>query len=246
MSSPISRPASKLAPIGRHIRTTLLAGLLLIVPVGITLLILKFIFEFLDRLLKDFMDPFITVYPGMGLVALVLVIYLAGLLAAQVLGKRIIDLGINVVDRIPVVSGVYRAARQATDVFSSVSAEGVYKSVVLVEFPGYGLTSIGLVTGTIKDRKGNDLLVVYMPTSPFPTSGFLVILPKDQVTPTDLAVDDAIKMVVSAGLVVPKSIVADSYPFQHAPSTVGRASSSPAGAGASREAHSPDSLSSNQ
>ena len=245
MLSPAPKVAARLGPIGRHIRTTLLAGLLLIIPVGITFLILKFIFDFFDPLLKDFMGRFIDVYPGMGIIALVIVIYLAGLLAAQVLGKRIIALCINFVDRIPVVSGLYRAARQATDVFSSVSSNGRYTSVVLVEFPGYGLTSIGLVTGRIKDRSGNELLAVYMPTSPFPTSGFLVILPEDQVTPTDLAVDDAIKMIVSAGVVVPKAIIADSYPFQHAPATVRRVNSGPA-VSTAEEAHSSDNLASNQ
>ena len=232
-----------MALIGRHFRTRLLGGLLLIVPVGITFLILKAIFDFLDPLLKDFMDQFITVYPGMGIVALVIVIYLAGVLATQVVGKRIIDLGINVVDRIPVISGVYRAARQATDVFSNVAGNGRYSSVVLVEFPGYGLTSVGLVTGKIKDQKGNDLLAVYMPTSPFPTSGFLIILPEDQVTPTDLAVDDAIKMIVTAGVVVPDSIDADYYPFQHAPSVARRAS--PVGV-TMDETQSADNVSSNQ
>ena len=245
MPSPAPKVANTLRGVGRHIRTTMLAGLLLIVPVGITFLILKFIFDFFDPLLKDFMARFIDVYRGMGIVALVIVIYLAGLLGAQVLGKRIIDLGINMVDRIPVVSGVYRAARQATDVFSNLSSNGTYTSVVLVEFPGYGLTSIGLVTGSIKDRSGTDLLVVYMPTSPFPTSGFLVILPEDQVTPTDLAVADAIKMIVSAGVVVPKSVIADSYPFQHAPAAVRGAGSSPARSTA-EEAHSSDGLASNQ
>ncbi|MCE2404092.1 MAG: DUF502 domain-containing protein [Dehalococcoidia bacterium] len=243
MPSQPPKIAKWLALIGRHFRTRLLGGLLLIVPVGITFLILKAIFDFLDPLLKDFMDQFITVYPGMGIVALVIVVYLAGILATQVVGKRIIDLGINVVDRIPVVSGVYRAARQATDVFSNVAGNGRYSSVVLVEFPGYGLTSVGLVTGKIKDQKGNDLLAVYMPTSPFPTSGFLIILPEDQVTPTDLAVDDAIKMIVTAGVVVPDSIDADYYPFQHAPSVARRAS--PVGV-TMEETQSADNVSSNQ
>ena len=228
MLSPAPKVVKAFRPIGRHIRSTFLAGLLLIIPVGITFLILNFIFKVLDEGLKELMQRFIPgehVYSGMGIIALIVIIYLAGLVAAQVVGKRFIQFGINVVDRIPVVSGVYRAARQATDVFSSVSTNGRYTSVVLVEFPGYGLTSIGLVTGRIKDRKGNDLLVVYMPTSPFPTSGFLVILPEDQVTATDLGVDDAIKMIVSAGVVVPKSISADTYPFQHAPAVMRRVNS---------------------
>ena len=241
MLTSTSRLARWLAPVGRHFRTTFLAGLLLMIPVGITFLILKYIFDVLDPLLKDLMGQFIPVYPGMGIVALAIVVYLAGILAARVVGKRIIDMGINVLDRIPLAGGVYRAARQATDVFSNVAADGKYSSVVLVEFPGYGLTSVGLVTGKVKDRNGNDLLAVYMPTSPFPTSGFLVILPEDQVTPTDLAVEDAIKMIITAGVVSPESIPADYYPFQRAPSVARKA----AAAGAV-EPHPPDVRASNQ
>ncbi len=201
---------------GSHIRGTLIAGLLVIMPVAVTFLILKVVFDFFDPLLKDLIEPYSPQYtPGMGILALLIVIYLAGLVTRHVLGRRIIGFGHNIVNRVPVVSGVYRAARQATDVFSAVSAKsnGRYSSVVLVEFPGNGLQSIGLVTGSMKDRDGNNLLAVYMPTSPFPTSGFLVILPEDRVTPTDMPVDDAIKLIVSAGVVAPDHIITHAKPF---------------------------------
>ena len=201
---------------GSHIRGTLIAGLLVIMPLAVTFLILKFVFDFFDPLLKDLIEQFAPRYtPGMGIIALLIVIYLAGLVTRHVLGRRIIQLGHNIVDRVPVVSGVYRAARQATDVFSAVSARsnGRYSMVVLVEFPGNGLQSIGLVTGSMKDRDGNNLLAVYMPTSPFPTSGFLVIIPEDRVTPTDMPVDDAIKLIVSAGVVAPDQVITHAKPF---------------------------------
>ena len=193
--------------IGLHIRTTLFAGLVIIVPVGVTFLILKYIFDFFDPVLKPIFTQFVDWYtPGMGIVSLAIVIYLVGLVATHVLGRRIIDFGHRVVDRVPVVSAVYRAARQATDVFSNVNSKSRFTSVVLVDFPGYGLRSLGLVTSKIKDQDGNTLLVVYMPTSPFPTSGFLVILPEDRVTPTDIPVDDAMKLIISAGVVAPDKI----------------------------------------
>ena len=197
---------------GKHIRTTLIAGILIMIPVAVTVLILRFIFEFFDGLLEPLLDQFIDYQIGMGIAGLAIIIYLVGLVTTHFLGKRLINLGNNMVDRIPVVSGVYRAARQATEVFSTVGSgvNGKFSSVVLVEFPGNGLRSIGLVTGRLKDQDGNPLLVVYMPTSPFPTSGFLVILPEDRVTPTDMAVDDAVKLIVSAGVMAPDRIV--SYP----------------------------------
>ena len=200
--------------VGIHIRTTLIAGILLIIPVAVTFLILKFIFDFFDGLLEPLLDRFIDYQIGMGIAALVIVIYLAGIVTTHFLGKRIIQLGNSCVDRIPVVSGVYRAARQATEVFSTVksSSDSKFSSVVLVEFPGNGLRSIGLVTGKLTDQDGTPLLVVYVPTSPFPTSGFLLFLPEHQVTTTDMAVDDAIKLIVSAGVISPERIVSHAYP----------------------------------
>ena len=233
---------------GRHIRTTLIAGLLLIIPVAVTFIILRFIFDFFDGLLEPFLDQFLVDYtPGMGIAALVIVIYLAGLVTTHILGRRLVRLGNNMVDRIPVVRSVYRTARQATDVLSAVSSSsgGQYSSVVLVDFPGYGLRSIGLVTSKIKDKDDNTLLVVYMPTSPFPTSGFLVILPEERVTPTDIAVDDAIKMIVSAGVVAPDKITAYPGPFGPVPPPTGFPFS-PQYQGPSERDHPSDNRASNQ
>ena len=196
-----------LRTVARHIRTTLVAGVLIVIPVGLTAIILKIAFDFFDGLLEPFYDQFTDVFkPGMGIAALVVVIYLSGLLTTHFLGRRLIELGHGIVDSIPVVRSVYRAARQATEVFSTVGANGKYSAVVLVEFPGYGLRSIGLVTAKLTDQDGKPLLAVYVPTSPFPTSGFLLILPENQVTPTDLPVEDAMKLIVSAGIIAPERI----------------------------------------
>ena len=195
-----------LKPVGRHIRTTLIAGLLIIIPVVVTFILLRFVFDFLDAQLQQLLDPFIPFYPGMGIIALVILIYLAGFVTTHVLSRRMINLGYSLIDRVPVVNSVYRAARQATEVISNVGSNGKFSSVVFVDFPGYGLKSIGLVTATLKDQDGKPLLAVYMPTSPFPTSGFLLIIPEDRVTPTDLPVDEAMKLIVSAGIIAPDKI----------------------------------------
>ena len=195
---------------GGHIRTTLVAGVLVVVPLGVTIIILKVLFDFFDDLLKPVYDQFTDVFkPGMGIATLVLVIYLSGLVTTHFLGRRMIRFGHSLIDRVPVVNSIYRTARAATEVFSNVSSDGKFSSVVLVEFPGHGLQSIGLVTSKIKDKHGKTLLSVYMPTSPVPTSGFLVILPEDKVTPTDMPVDDAIKLIVSAGVMAPDRINAN-------------------------------------
>ena len=196
----------------RHVRNTVLAGVLIMIPVAVTYIIFKYLFDLFDPLLEPAFNQFTDSYVnGMGLVALFIIIYLVGLITTHVMGRRLIAIGHGAVDTIPVVRAVYRTTRQAIEVLSTVShaAEG-HSSVVLVEFPGHGLRSIGLVTSKIEDQDGQTLLVVYVPTSPFPTSGFLVFLPPEKVTMTDLPVDDAIKLIVSAGILAPERIVA--YP----------------------------------
>ena len=205
---------------GRHIRTTLLAGVLVVVPVVVTVVIFQFAFDFFDELLPPFYDPDVF-KPGMGIAALVIVVYVSGLVTTHFLGRRVIRLGHSIVDRVPVVNSVYRTARQATEVLSNVGSNGRFSSVVLVDFPGQGLKSIGLVTAKLKDQDGNPLLVVYMPTSPFPTSGFLVIMPENRVTPTDLPVDDAIKLIVSAGIMAPDMIISTPNAFASSPPATG-------------------------
>ena len=195
----------------------------MILPLVVTFIILKFLFDAFDPIIKDLIEEFAPRYafPGMGIAGLALIIYLVGLITTHILGRRLIAFGHGIVDLVPVVRGIYRTARQATDVLSTVAdgAEGKYSAVVFIEFPGYGLRSIGLVTAKMKDENGDTLLAVYCPTSPFPTSGFLCIIPEDRVTYTDLPVEDAMKLIVSAGIASPDSIKTGPLTFGGTPWT---------------------------
>ena len=214
--------ANLLKGLGKHFRTTLLAGLVVALPLAVTFVILKFIFDLLDPQLKPLFEKTIDHYtPGMGIAALAVIVYLMGLVTTHVLGRRIIGLGHALVDRIPVVNAVYRATRQATEVLSSVQSDGRFSPVVFIDFPGNGLKSIGLVTAKLKDETGATLLAIYVPTTPFPTSGFLIFLHEEQVTPTDLTVDEAMKLIVSAGIVAPDEIIAHPYDYAGNPTTPG-------------------------
>lgn len=194
-----------------HFRTTLLAGFLLAIPVVLTFVILKFVFDVFDPILKPIFELAFDRYtPGMGIAALVVFMYLLGLATTHFLGRRMVAFGEHALHRIPIVNAIYRAAQEATKVFSTGLPKSEYSTVVFVDFPGSGLKSMGLVTSKTKDKDGKTLLAVYMPTSPFPTSGFLVFLPPERVTFTDIRIDDAMKLIVSAGIVSPHEIV--SYP----------------------------------
>jgi uncharacterized membrane protein len=191
-----------------HLRRNILAGLGVLVPVVITYLVLRFVVGFVDGLLRPLTGRLLdVVVPGLGLAITVVGLYLVGLIVTTVVGRRMVEWGNRVMENIPLVRVVYRTARQVTDALNS-SATAHYRRVVLLEFPRPGLRSIGLVTSEWREPDGRLYLMVYIPTVPNPTSGFLVVVPAEQVEPTAMSVEDALKVVVSAGVlaeeVVPK------------------------------------------
>lgn len=198
-----------------HFQRTLGAGILVILPIGITVLVLKFFFDLLDPVLQPAVDllpgPTIT---GAGLIALIALVYLLGLFAAQVVGRRLIGIGHRVMEVIPVVKGIYGTTRMAIEILSqnhNGSLNGIengdgemddqqYAGVVLIEYPRPGIRSIGLITSSMLDSDGEEVLSVYIPTTPIPSSGFLVIVPASDVTRTDMSVEDAMRVVISGGI----------------------------------------------
>jgi len=191
---------------GRHIKNRLAAGFLVLIPIGVTVVIIKVLFDLLDPPLQDLIfDRFQWSFPGIGLISIVIMTYLMGLVASMVIGRRLIGLGDRVVDMIPVIKNIYGVARQATEIFSN--PRNRFKAVVLVEFPwGSGMRSIGLVTGHLITEDGVPSLAVFVPTAPNPSSGFLAILPEDRATYIDLSVDQAMRIVVSGGILIPSSL----------------------------------------
>jgi uncharacterized membrane protein len=136
-------------------------------------------------------------------------LYIAGLIAETVIGRRVVGFGQNMVEKIPIVRPFYKVFRQTTDVFSGGA---ILRSsrVVFLEYPKEGVLAMGLVTGTYKEANGNELLVIYIPTIPNPTSGFLAIVPEEKVTETSLSFEDAMKIVISAG-VLTEEVLRDKY-----------------------------------
>ena len=184
-----------------HFERTLGAGILVVLPIGVTALILKFFFDLLDPLLDPVVNllPGLSEIPGLGLLALLTLIYVLGLVTTHVLGVRLINLGHRILEFIPVVKSIYGTARTAV-IMLSTGNDHPYTGVVLVKFPHPGMQSIGLVTSRMVNTNGEEMLAVYIPTTPIPSSGFLVIVPAKDVTPTEMSVDDAMKVVISGGI----------------------------------------------
>lgn len=192
-----------------HLRSRLVSGLLVLVPLAITLFILDLIVSFLTAFVLPLMRPWLGELHeyALTLIALlvtVLLVYAVGLVTTHIVGRRAIHWGERLLLRLPIVKSVYAASKQVVETFSS-STKAAFQAVVLVEFPRKGSLAIGFVTGAITDPDGQTLYRIFVATTPNPTSGFLILLPAADVRFTDISVEDGIKMIVSGGMLAPPS-----------------------------------------
>lgn len=193
--------------LGRKMRGHFLAGILVILPIGITIWILYQGFYWIDNFLQDAVIERVFGHPipGVGFAVTVVLIYVVGVIASNVIGRRMIRYGESLLAKVPIARLLYTGIKQILESFSQPRQTG-FMQVVLVEFPRRGTRTIGFITNEQSDESGKKLLNVFIPTSPNPTSGFLQILEEDQVIRTTISVDAAIKMVVSGGRMSPKEV----------------------------------------
>jgi len=190
----------------KHLKGRFITGLFVVVPIGITIFILKFLFNFADGILGSYLDSILTVLfdkqsyiPGLGMLTGLIVIYISGLLATNVIGTRVIRWWDALLARIPVVNSIYSSSKQLTQVFKE--GKSSYRKAVFVEWPRTGVRAVGFVTAEV-ERDGEKLVVVYVPTMPNPTSGFALFFPESQVYDSGMTVEEAVKFVVSGGAMV--------------------------------------------
>ncbi len=183
-----------------------LTGLLVITPIWGTVLILKTLFVAVDGILGDLVANVLTpgsYVPGLGVAALILLILAAGIFTTNVIGHRIVRWWEDLLHRVPVVRGIYSTIKAMMDVLST-GERGNYRRVVLIQFPKNGHYCFAFVTGASRSDarsvSGEPLVNVYVPTSPNPTSGYFLLVPEQEVTPVDITVEEAMKLIVSGGL----------------------------------------------
>lgn len=188
------------------LKRNLLAGIIVVVPIAGTIFILHWLFFSIDGLLAPLVEAiFGRNIVGVGFIMMLIVVYLAGIIGANIIGKRIIRRSELFLAAVPMVRSIYNTFKQALESVI-LPTKGGFKEVVLVEFPRLGMRTVGFVTNRVKDNAGRDYVNVYIPTTPNPTSGYLEIIPADEVTPTGWSVEDAVKMVISGGMISPPVI----------------------------------------
>ena len=192
-----------------QLRRWFFAGLLVTTPILMTLFVLAFIINLVDSQVAQFMPEAVRRYmslPGLGLIISILTIIGVGALTSGFLGKNLIKIGDMMMNAVPVVRTVYGATKQIMETVMATQSDA-FREVVLLEYPRKGVWVIGFVTGATKGEVQNisqeDLINVFIPTTPNPTSGFLLFLDRRDVRKLDMTVEEAVKMVVSGGIVTP-------------------------------------------
>jgi len=208
----------------KNLRKYIVAGLLVWIPLGITILLIGFAVRQMDksialipvqyqpgvllaRLLGEpnpVQDP--VHIPGFGVIFVVLVVLLTGIFVANVIGRAFVGGWESLMDRIPIVRSIYSAAKNFAEIVFSDSSHA-FKKVLLVEYPRRGIYSLAFQTSTylgeVQARTGEEVVSCFVPTTPNPTSGFIIMVPKQEVVELDMEVDEALKMIISLGVVVP-------------------------------------------
>lgn len=194
------------------IRKYIIAGLLVWVPLGITILVIKLLIDLLDRsliLLPPNLRPEQLLgfsIPGLGILISAFVIITTGLIVTNLAGRKMITLGEDLVERIPLVRSIYSAVKQVTKTILS-SEQNSFRQVVLIEYPRRGAWTLAFQTGEtmeyFNEKTQKDLITVFVPTTPNPTSGFILMLPRSEVMKLEIDVEDALKFVMSLGVVTP-------------------------------------------
>ena len=199
----------------KHFRRYIVAGLLVWVPLGVTLLVLKLVADVVQGLvsippawrpeqLLGLSLPYLDVV--LTLVAALIVLYLTGLIVTNILGRQLVSLWEAILERIPLVRSIYSAAKKFAEVLFAETGES-FKKVLLIEYPRKGLYSLCFQTSTelqeIQSRTSEEVICVFVPTTPNPTSGLSLMVPRRDVIELDMDVESALKMVVSLGVVVP-------------------------------------------
>jgi uncharacterized membrane protein len=203
--------------IKRRFRIIFITGILITLPIALTWLILKFLFQNLDTLSPVFTELLIKLHvpipegyriPFLGVVMTLLIIFLVGVLTTNIFGKRLLHLGETIVQKIPFVRQIYSGTKQVVVSFAHADTTA-FNKVVLIEFPRKGLNALGFVTGKTKgevqQRTSENVLNVFVPTTPNPTSGFLVFAPPEEVREISMSIEDGVKYVISGGIVDPHS-----------------------------------------
>jgi len=196
----------------KRLRRYLVAGILVWLPLGVTIVIVRFLISLMDKSLvliprQYHPEEWLGVgIPGLGVILTIILLLLTGVLTANIVGRTFVGGWESLMDRIPIARSIYSAAKNFAEIVFSDSGNA-FKKVLLVEYPRKGIYTLSFQTATdvgeIQGRVGEDVVCCFVPTTPNPTSGFIIVIPKKDTIELDMEVDEAAKLIMSLGVVIP-------------------------------------------
>lgn len=205
----------------KNIRRKLVAGLLVVFPIFITFIVIKFLFGLIGGILspvverafillgsspKGTVDDFIVT--SIAFILTFSALYFIGVIATNFFGKLILNFFEAILNKTPIIKNIYTSSKQLIEIISLPSRQS-FKRVVMVEYPRVGMKAFAFVTGDIKTKDGTELTSIFIPTTPNPTSGFLIYLPEEDIIETDMDIEEGMKIIVSGGILVPEHLEFD-------------------------------------
>lgn len=199
----------------RFFKRYFITGLLIWIPLVITIWVIALLFNTLESVVPSFLSSqslFGVGIPGFQLLLVLLVVFISGLLGANFIGRTLVDRWEQLLGRIPLVRSIYNSVKQVSDTVLSPNGQA-FREAVLVQYPRHGSWTIAFLTGApsgeVADKLAGDYVSVYVPTTPNPTSGFFLMMPRSDVQYLEMSVDAALKYIVSMGVVAPPSKLPD-------------------------------------
>ena len=198
----------------KHLRNYFISGLLFWIPLALSVIVIKFSLEFINELvptkyLPETLFNLNTDFPGSGIILVLLVILITGVIVSNFLGRKLVTLWERILNKIPGFRNVYNVLKKVSDTVFNSSTES-FRKAFLIQYPSKGIWVIAFQSGDYKGEAesiiGEEMINLFVPTTPNPTSGFFVMMPKKDVFELNMTVEEAFKIVISAGVVIPKSL----------------------------------------
>jgi uncharacterized membrane protein len=199
-------PTTRMARSLAHIRRFIIRGTLALIPIALPAIAIYLLYDFIDRRIVGLVEGLLRVsFPGMGIVLLLVVLYLVGLVASNIFGKRLLESVSHVVEHIPGIGVIYKMGRQISGSLSPEDRQ-VFRRPVLVPYAAPNQWQIGFVTGTLRSKTGDQLLKVFVPTPPNPATGLVYIVHESNVRDPGWTVEEALQTLMSGGIIGPETM----------------------------------------
>ena len=183
-------------------RAKLFAGVATLLPLYLTYVVIRFLFESLEKMSGPILKQFGLGIPGLGIILTIILIYLLGIIVTNFLGRKIFDIGESIVKRVPIVSMIYTTLKQITDTFTKGTTDA-FEGVVYIQYPRQGLWTMAFISGKSENKDGIPYFHIFVPTTPNPTSGFFLLIPQADAISTGMTVEEGLKTIISGGLLAP-------------------------------------------